>query len=451
MLAGRRGDRSPRASTPVLGLVLLGAGIAGSVVRRRHLRDSGNGAYWIGASAVVSVLGMILVVPVVVVAVGAARGRLPLLLRYAARDAARHRTRTVPAVAAVAATVAGVVALGIANASDERAERDDLHAAGADGRRRHRLEPGRAARRGGAGPGAGLGGSRPPCATAAPDVGHRRACAGPYEASDRRLGQPRSSSAPASADRHLQRPPTAAPGRRWSSHDASVPAWLDEATTATVDAALAAGRAVVFTEAVEVATSVTVRRRRGATADDPGRRPTTSPRCRPRSCTGAGTGCPGPGRSCRRRVADELGIEVSTASAAPHRRPGSGGRDRASPRRCGHRGRRLRLRRARLPAPRRGSSSSCSSSFALGGVLMLGGTLTATFLALSDARPDLATLSAVGAAPRTRRRIAAAYALVVGFVGAILGAGVGFIPGVAISRPLTSPRPTAGPTSTIPG
>ena len=39
-------------------------------------------------------------------------------LRYAVRDAARHRTRTVPAVAAVAATVAGVVALGIANASD---------------------------------------------------------------------------------------------------------------------------------------------------------------------------------------------------------------------------------------------------------------------------------------------------------------------------------------------
>ena len=69
---------------------------------------------------------------------------------------------------------------------------------------------------------------------------------------------------------------------------------------------------------------------------------------------------------------------------------------------------------------------------------MLGGTLTATFLALSDARPDLATLAAVGAAPRTRRRVAAAYALVIGFVGAVLGAVVGFIPGVAISRPLTS-------------
>ena len=37
----------------------------------------------------------------------------------------------------------------------------------------------------------------------------------------------------------------------------------------------------------------------------------------------------------------------------------------------------------------------------LGAVLMLGGTLTTTYLALSDARPDLATLGAVGAAPRT--------------------------------------------------
>ena len=69
---------------------------------------------------------------------------------------------------------------------------------------------------------------------------------------------------------------------------------------------------------------------------------------------------------------------------------------------------------------------------------MLGGTLTATFLALSDARPDLATLSAVGASPRTRRGVAAAYALVVGFVGAVLGAAVGFIPGIAVTYPLTS-------------
>src|SRR5690606_40133323 len=45
---------------------------------------------------------------------------LPLPVRYAARDASRHRGRTVPAVAAVAATVAGVVAVAIAAASDEK-------------------------------------------------------------------------------------------------------------------------------------------------------------------------------------------------------------------------------------------------------------------------------------------------------------------------------------------
>ena len=105
-------------STPVVGLVLLGAGIAASTYGA-VTSDSGNGAFWIAAAAIVSVLGMILVVPVLVATIARLSGRLPLTARYAARDAARHRTRTVPAVAAVAATVAGVVALGIANASDE--------------------------------------------------------------------------------------------------------------------------------------------------------------------------------------------------------------------------------------------------------------------------------------------------------------------------------------------
>lgn len=73
----------------------------------------------------------------------------------------------------------------------------------------------------------------------------------------------------------------------------------------------------------------------------------------------------------------------------------------------------------------------------LGAMLMLGGTLTATFLALSDARPDLATLASVGAAPRTRRAVAAAFALVVGLTGALIGVALGFLPGVAITYPLT--------------
>ena len=86
----------------------------------------------------------------------------------------------------------------------------------------------------------------------------------------------------------------------------------------------------------------------------------------------------------------------------------------------------------------------------LGGVLMLGGTLTATFLALSDSRPDLATMAAVGAPPRTRRGVAASYALVVGGIGALLGAPVGLIPGLAISRPLTRDYATGATSMEIP-
>ena len=102
------------------------------------------------------------------------------------------------------------------------------------------------------------------------------------------------------------------------------------------------------------------------------------------------------------------------------------------------------LRRHGLPRRRAGLSTTTPSAVTLlvlgcvGGVLVLGGTLTATFLALSDARPDFATMGAVGAAPRTRRAVAASYAATIGLVGAALGATVGFIPGIAVTYPLTS-------------
>ena len=123
VLAGRRGDRKPRASTPVVGLALLGAGDRDVRLRRGDLRRQQRRCLLdrrvrrrVGARHDPG---------------GAGRGRrpiarlarrLPLTPRYAARDAARHRTRTVPAVAAVAATVAGVVALGIATESQELAD-----------------------------------------------------------------------------------------------------------------------------------------------------------------------------------------------------------------------------------------------------------------------------------------------------------------------------------------
>ena len=65
------------------------------------------------------------------------------------------------------------------------------------------------------------------------------------------------------------------------------------------------------------------------------------------------------------------------------------------------------------------------------------GTLTATSLSLSDARPDLATMSAVGASRLTRRAVAGAFALLIGGVGAVLGVVVGLVPGIALAYRLT--------------
>ena len=434
VLAGRRGDRRPRASTPVLGLVLLGVGIAASAYGA-VASDGSSGSLWIAASAVISVLGMILVVPVVVSTVARLSGRLPLTTRYAARDAARHRTRTVPAVAAVAATVAGVVALGIANASDERQNEMTYTPQAALGTGYVTWGP------------EVLEGEEPPDPTAtwarveetvrstAPGVGVRplRGVQDFYD--------------PAGYTTTTVEPPRELEsqvfgvmtyGPTVAVADSADELGIDGETAAVVDAALADGRAVLFTTVADTVAEVTVRQetwREDGTEPEVESREVVGARLVPWDTSAAGAApaqavVPPP-------MAQQLGLDVDIASLRL-----TGDLDRATE---------TRVKEAVQGAVdgtyvyvERGYQRPDEAVIillvlgALGGVLMLGGTLTATFLALSDAKPDLATLSAVGAAPRTRRRVAASYALVIGFVGALLGAGVGFIPGIAISRPLTS-------------
>ncbi|HYN76010.1 MAG TPA: hypothetical protein VEV13_07400, partial [Candidatus Limnocylindria bacterium] len=66
------------------------------------------------------------------------------------------------------------------------------------------------------------------------------------------------------------------------------------------------------------------------------------------------------------------------------------------------------------------------------GIVTLGATGIATGLALTDARADHATLAAVGAAPRVRRRLAAAQAMVVALLGVLLGIAAGVVPALSI-------------------
>jgi putative ABC transport system permease protein len=65
-------------------------------------------------------------------------------------------------------------------------------------------------------------------------------------------------------------------------------------------------------------------------------------------------------------------------------------------------------------------------------VITLGAAGIATGLAQADARADQATLSAVGAPPRVRRTLAAAQALSIAGLGTALGIAAGFVPGVAL-------------------
>lgn len=422
VLAGRRADRPPSVRSPVAGLVLLGAGVAAAAY---GATAGSNGELLIAGAAILAVLGMILVVPVVVVAVSRLAGRLPLSPRYAARDAARHRTRTVPAVAAVAATVAGVVALGIAVTSDEAENRGTYTPTLAMGQAAvtaYDLKPAKwaeledAVRR------------EVPGADVSPVIGLVE----------------RGRSVEVNAPHHrgpLLDSVTVNFGSSIIVADSvpSVVPGVSSSDRARADEVLAHGGVVAFADDSIGAETAVVRR---------GGERVTVPAAYLRFTAGA---YPQLAAIVPPVVAERVGADTFTGALA--------------------------VTGADITPTQQENLSEAASAVSLnagfyvergyqadqgtlivqlvlaglGAVLMLGGTLTATFLALSDARPDLATLSAVGASPRRRRAVAASYALVVGFVGALLGAVVGFIPGLAITVPLTAPAySSTGPFVDVP-
>ncbi len=76
--------------------------------------------------------------------------------------------------------------------------------------------------------------------------------------------------------------------------------------------------------------------------------------------------------------------------------------------------------------------------FGVFGTLVLVATLISTALAQAEGRADLGTLAAVGATKRLRRAVAGSQAFVVALAGSVLGLVVGFVPGVALTWPLTA-------------
>ncbi|KRC53282.1 MULTISPECIES: ABC transporter permease [unclassified Nocardioides] len=428
VLAGRRGEGSPSRRSPVLGVVLLAIGIGSAAYGSR---PGGAAPLLVAGSAIISVLGMILFVPVAVSLTARLAGRLPLPLRFAARDAARHRTRTVPAVAAVGATVAGVVALGISLSSQE-----------ADNLRHYspQLADGYGS--------VALGGSPAPD-LAAIDAVIARSLPGDQVEEIRGL---QSNSPTGGYDVGFSQRGKPLELSYWSSIGSPyavgtvVPDYIamTDDERARADAVLADGGVVllhdpdsedsagirateldgdrVTVELTEWTNGTEVPTTRGSatvpavlapvTRTSPAMAVLSPPLLAKINGTETTTGLLLHAPISR---AEQKDMEEGLAAlpAAPY----------------------LYVERGYQTDPAVKVIQYVLA--ALGGILMLGGTLTATFLALSDARPDLATMAAVGARPRTRRSVAASYAAVVGLVGALLGAPVGFIPGIAVSRPLT--------------
>ncbi|MDP9865496.1 MULTISPECIES: FtsX-like permease family protein [Streptosporangium] len=118
VLGGRRSRARDRVGRPVLGLLLIAAGIAATVSAIRF------SAVWVLAAAVLTQFGLVALAPRLVREAARAAARLPLPFRLAARDASRHRGRTASAVAAVMTAAAAVTALGTAFNSDYAKYRD---------------------------------------------------------------------------------------------------------------------------------------------------------------------------------------------------------------------------------------------------------------------------------------------------------------------------------------
>ena len=122
VLAGRSGDRPVRRGLPAAGVVVMvlsGIALIWSVASGGEA-GMGPSEYLMVGGAVGLVVGCLMVIPALLTLVGRLGTRLALPLRLAARDTARQRGRSTPAVAAIMAAVAALTALSIGSASNSQ-------------------------------------------------------------------------------------------------------------------------------------------------------------------------------------------------------------------------------------------------------------------------------------------------------------------------------------------
>lgn len=409
-LTGRRGTRSGSVRTLVPGVVVLGIGVVGCVTAARPQA----GQFTIVYAALPMVLGAALLAPTSIVVLSKRVGALPFSLRYALRDAARSRGRTAAAAAAVTATVAGAVALGIGGASDSLQGRTTYQPSGPA----HAVVV------------TGFSAPEVPAqlATLRTALAERMPGAAQQQIRTLRSGGVNQVTDPANQDVSLL-----------SSFGGRVDGWALVGESALDLLDLSAG---------DRARAAAGLRRTGAIAlvETPSHGPVTV------------VEQDQDWKVVRRRTLPAYRLVsalhpapliVTPAVAAKLGTPVLGGvLVKGDLSKDAERQLNSVLNLVGLNADEergwQGSDRQRLAMLVLGGaaaVLVLGGTLSAALLALGDARPDFATLMAVGAPPRVRRRVAAGYAAVIGLLGSLLGTVAGLAPGIAVSYPLTRGNP----------
>ncbi|WP_433139876.1 FtsX-like permease family protein [Actinomadura nitritigenes] len=411
-LAGRREAVRARRGWPVAGAVLVLLGVAASLLGTRALHELGAA---LGAAAIV--IGCVMATPWLVGAAGRGARWLPLPLRLAVRDGARNRGRAAPVVAAIMAAVAGITVFAIGVASDARQERAEYEP---------RLPMGSAM-------------VRPPLGKAdAVTAAIGRELPGVPLVPLRTLPGEGAECDQADTAKCPFVGFASGPSRNRTIVLDNVVGGAREARLLlgrddpAVTSALAAGKVVVFgspplpggTTTATVAywkddRRHTLRTVRGipavAVREDPHVQALVPPSVAALARVPVRAEALGVDRADHRLTEAEQSRLTEVLAAFTDT------------------GDTVYVERGHVDSP----SPMLLALAIAGAVLAFGGTMIATGLAAADARPDLATLAAVGARPGTRRLLAMGQAGFVAVLGCWLGIVAGFVPGVAVARPLT--------------
>ncbi|MCX4746877.1 FtsX-like permease family protein [Kitasatospora sp. NBC_01287] len=448
-LTGRGAVKPPSKKLTLLGLLMLAGGAGLALLGAT--RGMGSRSSAVLGGSMIAELGMVACTPMVVGLFGKLGRWLPLGPRLALRDSVRHRGRTAPAVAAVMAAVAGAVAVGIYSASADEEGRQSYTPAGPGGSvslsvfSTSRGGVDAATARGAVeravstiGPRADVSALRYPagCDEAAGHCGYAMAVASPAVRCPLDDGQyhdgterQQSFSDPRCLTDQF------APGRFGSVvvGDANLLHNLFDLSGGAAQQAVADGKAVVFDPRMIQDGKAFIRLQDPyQDGQDPSKAPpshevTVDAVLAPVSAAPAQMLMPP-------QTAARLGLQLTDSGSIwrPTTALSSADEQRASAALVNAGGGNANLYVERGYHPAHSLVGLGLTGFAI--LVALGAAGIATGLAAADSQQDLATLAAVGAAPRIRRSLSGFQCGVIAAMGAVLGTVCGMVPAVALRR-----------------